>query len=87
MTLKHRSSLSALGMLPVESEPLSIRASNLFFCTFLEWGRVKSCLVRIFFAIVDLNREDEATIEFFRSSVCFMWNGERFSMVFVELII
>ena len=40
-----------------------------------------------FFDIVDLNRDVEASIEFFCSSVCFMWNGEPFSMVFFELTI
>ena len=40
-----------------------------------------------FFDIVDLNRDVEASMEFFCSSVCFMWNGEPFSMVFFELTI
>ena len=48
MTLKHESSSSALSMLPEESEPLSVRANNLFFCTFLGWGKVRSCVVRTF---------------------------------------
>ena len=40
-----------------------------------------------FFDIVDLNRDVEASMEFFCSSVCFMWNGEPFSLVFFELTI
>ena len=61
---------------------------------FLCWARVsvgmeKGSLLSFsnFFDIVDLNRDVEASIEFFCSSVCFMWKGEPFSMVFVELTI
>ena len=39
------------------------------------------------FDIVHLNRDVEASMEFFCSSVCFMWNGEPFSLVFFELTI
>ena len=39
------------------------------------------------FDIVHLNRDVEASMEFFCSSVCFMWNGEPFSLVFCELTI
>ena len=61
------------------------RANNLEFSIGMGKGSVLSC--SNFFDIVDLNRDVEASIEFFCSSVCFMWNGEPFSMVFVELTI
>ena len=66
----------------MESEPLSVRVNNLFFCTFLGWRKVQSCLVRTFFAIVDLNREDEASIEFFRNQYvsCGMGKGSVWSL-------
>ena len=67
----------------------------------MEWRLFFSCWARIsvgmgkgsllsfsnFFDIVDLNRDVESSMEFFCSPLCFMWNGEPFSIVFFELTI
>ena len=61
------------------------RGNNAKFSVGMGKGSVLCCST--FFDIVDLNRDVEASMEFVCSSVCFMWNGEPFSMVFVELTI
>ena len=71
----------------VARKPGTCTVDFIFLLYILGMGKGSVLCCSNFFDIVDLNRDVEASMEFFCSSVCFMWNGEPFSMVFFELTI
>ena len=71
----------------VARKPGTCTVDFIFLLYILGMGKGSVLCCSNFFDIVDLNRDVEASMEFVCSSVCFMWNGEPFSMVFVELTI
>ena len=71
----------------VARKPGTCTVDFIFLLYILGMGKGSVLCCSNFFDIVDLNRDVEASIELFCSSVCSMWNGEPFSMVFFELTI
>ena len=71
----------------VARKPGTCTGDFIFLLSILGMGKGSVLSCSNFFDIVDLNRDVEASMEFVCSSVCFMWNGEPFSMVFFELTI